>query len=190
MTPSAGRTRNALAIATPSKKVCSSSPTRAEGPARRFTACVSSPKWKCGVSVCCVRCTARYPASTSAGAAVPERANASGSTSTSATASMTGRQQCQQVIRVLTCLGEPPTDGRHVFGVGILVAPLADHPRAFDVLGGAPEPGHQRGRIPSQERGEQHRITRELVQGLQLPAPRSLLPQLRQPYPRRPDVHP
>src|SRR5213594_2917650 len=88
MTPSAGRTRNALAIATPSKKVCSSSPTRAEGPARRFTACVSSPKWKCGVSVCCVRCTARYPARTSAGAALPERANASGSTSTSATASM------------------------------------------------------------------------------------------------------
>src|SRR5919109_697427 len=88
MTPSAGRTRNALAMATPSKKVCSSSPTRAEVPATRLTACVSSPKWKWGVRVCCVRCTARYPASTSAGAAVPERANASGRSSTSATASM------------------------------------------------------------------------------------------------------
>src|SRR6266849_5447642 len=49
--PSAGRTRNALAMATPSKKVCNSNPT-------------------------------------SAGAAVPERANASGNTSTNATASM------------------------------------------------------------------------------------------------------
>src|SRR5919109_982829 len=88
MTPSAGRTRNALAMATPSKKVCSSSPTRAEVPATRLTACVSSPKWKWGVSVCCVRCTARYPASTRPGAAAPERANASGSSSTSATASM------------------------------------------------------------------------------------------------------
>src|SRR6266566_7396878 len=88
MTPSAGRTRKALAMATPSKNVCSNRPTRADVPATRLTACVSSPKWKWGVSVCCVRCTARYPASTSPGAAAPERANASGSTSTSATASM------------------------------------------------------------------------------------------------------
>src|SRR2546422_7205132 len=86
--PSAGRTRNALAMATPSKNVCNSSPTSADVPAIRLTAWVSSPKWKCGVRVCWVKCTARYPASTSAGAAVPERANASGNTSTSATASM------------------------------------------------------------------------------------------------------
>src|SRR5438128_4545439 len=88
MTPSAGRTRKALAMATPSKNVCSNRPTRADVPAMRLTACVSSPKWKWGVSVCCVRCTARYPASTSPGAAAPERANASGSSSTKATASM------------------------------------------------------------------------------------------------------
>src|SRR5213082_695849 len=88
ITPSAGRTRKALAMATPSKKVCSSSPTRADVPATRLTAWVSSPKWKWGVSVCCVRCTARYPASTSPEAAAPERANASGSSSTKATASM------------------------------------------------------------------------------------------------------
>src|SRR3989454_5900325 len=88
ITPSAGRTRNALAIATPSKKVCSSSPTSADVPASRLTAWVSSPKWKCGVTVCCVRWTARYPPNTSAGAAVPLRANASGRISTIATASM------------------------------------------------------------------------------------------------------
>src|SRR3989441_4513059 len=88
ITPSAGRTRNALAIATPSKKVCNSSPTSADVPASRLTACVSSPKWKCGVTVCWVRCTARYPPSTSAGAAAPLRANASGRISTMATASM------------------------------------------------------------------------------------------------------
>src|SRR6266699_372068 len=88
MTPSAGRTRKALAMATPSKNVCSNRPTRADVPATRLMACVSSPKWKWGVSVCCVRCTARYPASTSPGAAAPERANASGSSSTKATASM------------------------------------------------------------------------------------------------------
>src|SRR2546428_4689633 len=88
ITPSAGRTRNALAIATPSKKVCSSSPTSADVPASRLTAWVSSPKWKCGVTVCCVRWTARYPPSTSAGAAAPLRANASGRISTIATASM------------------------------------------------------------------------------------------------------
>src|SRR5689334_9413628 len=75
-------------MATPSKKVCSKRPTRADVPATRLTAWVSSPKWKWGVSVCCVRCTARYPASTRAGAAAPERANASGKSSTSATASM------------------------------------------------------------------------------------------------------
>src|SRR5206468_391228 len=63
-------------------------PTTAEVPATRLTAWVSSPKWKCGVRVCWVKCTARYPARTSAGAAGPERATASGSTSTSATASM------------------------------------------------------------------------------------------------------
>src|SRR5712691_5630477 len=88
ITPSAGRTRNALAIATPSKKVCSSSPTSADVPASRLTAWVSSPKWKCGVTVCWVRWTARYPPSTSAGAARPLRANASGRISTIATASM------------------------------------------------------------------------------------------------------
>src|SRR6266700_2770919 len=88
ITPSAGRTRKALAMATPSKKVCSNRPTSADVPATRLTACVSSPKWKWGVSVCCVRCTARYPTSTSPGAAAPERANASGSSSTKATASM------------------------------------------------------------------------------------------------------
>src|SRR5437016_8103574 len=88
ITPSAGRTRKALAMATPSKKVCSNRPTSADVPATRLTAWVSSPKWKWGVSVCCVRCTARYPASTSPGAALPERANASGSSSTRATASM------------------------------------------------------------------------------------------------------
>src|SRR5436853_3528092 len=88
ITPSAGRTRNALAIATPSKKVCSSSPTSADVPASRLTAWVSSPKWKCGVTVCWVRWTARYPPSTSAGAAPPLRANASGRISTIATASM------------------------------------------------------------------------------------------------------
>src|ERR1051325_8334815 len=88
MTPSAGRTRKAPAVATPSKNVCSSRPTSAGVPATRLTACVSSPKWKWGVSVCCVRCTARYPASTRPGAAAPERAKASGSRSTSATASM------------------------------------------------------------------------------------------------------
>src|SRR5438093_1563261 len=59
-----------------------------DGPATRATGCVSSPKWKCGVTVCWVRCTARYPANTSAGAAPPLRANASGSTSVIATASM------------------------------------------------------------------------------------------------------
>src|SRR3989441_8360500 len=88
ITPSAGRTRNALAIATPSRKVCSSSPTSADVRASRRTAWVSSPKWKCGVTVCCVRWTARYPPSTSAGAAAPLRANASGRISTIATASM------------------------------------------------------------------------------------------------------
>src|SRR5881628_2323594 len=88
ITPSSGRTRNALAIATPSKNVCNSSPTSADVPATRATGCVSSPKWKCGVTVCWVRCTARYPANTSAGAAVPLRANASGRISTIATASM------------------------------------------------------------------------------------------------------
>src|SRR4029077_1087953 len=88
ITPSAGRTRKALAMATPSKKVCNNRPISADVPATRFTACVSYPKWKWGVSVCWVRCTARYPASTSPGAAEPERANASGSSSTNATASM------------------------------------------------------------------------------------------------------
>src|SRR2546423_15607255 len=87
-TPSAGRTRKALAMATPSKKVCNNRPTRADVPATRLTAWVSSPKWKWGVRVCCVRCTARYPASTSPEAAAPERVNASGKSSTSATASM------------------------------------------------------------------------------------------------------
>src|SRR5947207_14490765 len=88
ITPSVGRTRNALAMATPSKNVCNSRPTTAELPATRLTACVSSPRWKCGVTVCWVKCTARYPARTSAGAAAPERANASGKSSTTATASM------------------------------------------------------------------------------------------------------
>src|SRR5438874_6266914 len=88
ITPSAGRTRKALAMATPSKNVWSNRPTSADVPATRLTGWVSSPKWKWGVRVCCVRCTARYPASTSAEAAAPERANASGSSSTSATASM------------------------------------------------------------------------------------------------------
>src|SRR6266581_4843956 len=40
----AERPRNALAMATPSKKVCNSSPTSAEVPATRLTAWVSSPK--------------------------------------------------------------------------------------------------------------------------------------------------
>src|SRR5437588_9074221 len=88
ITPSAGRTRKALAMATPSKKVCSNRPTSADVPATRLTAWVSSPKWKWGVSVCCVRCTARDPASTRPGASVPERANALGSISSSVTASM------------------------------------------------------------------------------------------------------
>src|SRR6267143_215141 len=88
MIPSSGRTRNALAIATPSKNVCSSSPISAEVPATELTAWVSSPKWKCGVTVCWVRCTARYPASTSAGAAGPLRDSAAGSSSTIATDSM------------------------------------------------------------------------------------------------------
>src|SRR6267378_5807879 len=88
MIPSSGRTRNALAIATPSKNVCSSSPISAEVPATELTAWVSSPKWKCGVTVCWVRCTARYPARTSAGATGPLLASASGRISTIATESM------------------------------------------------------------------------------------------------------
>src|SRR5689334_24090191 len=59
--PRLGRTWNALAIATPSKNVWSSNPISADGPAAGLTAWVSSPKWKCGVSVCWVRWTARYP---------------------------------------------------------------------------------------------------------------------------------
>src|SRR5439155_25281222 len=60
------------------------------------------PTWKCGVSVCWVRCTARQPASTRAGAAAPERANASGSTSITATASMKpapNATQCSMTAR-------------------------------------------------------------------------------------------
>src|SRR5204863_5624367 len=48
----------------------------------------TAPKGKCGITVCWVKCTAMYPARTSAGAAAPERANASGKSSTTATASM------------------------------------------------------------------------------------------------------
>jgi hypothetical protein len=46
-------------MATLSKKVWSSRPTRADVPATGGTVCVSSPKWKCGVRVCWVRWTAR-----------------------------------------------------------------------------------------------------------------------------------
>ena len=57
--PSSPETRNPLAIATPSKKVCSVSPSSAETPADRLTRWVSSPKWKWGVKTCCARWTAR-----------------------------------------------------------------------------------------------------------------------------------
>ena len=50
-----GRSRSA----TPSTNVCSSSPTSADTLTSSVTSCVSSPKWKCGASVCCVRCTSR-----------------------------------------------------------------------------------------------------------------------------------
>ena len=65
--PSA-RSRVALAIATPSTTVCSRRPTNAELLTACDTACVSSPKWKCVASVCCVRCTARKPPSATAAA--------------------------------------------------------------------------------------------------------------------------
>src|SRR5690606_2350195 len=66
-TPRLVLSRNPPAIATPSKNEWGSNPTSAQTPMPRDTiasACVSTPKWKCGVSECCVRCTTRYPAST------------------------------------------------------------------------------------------------------------------------------
>src|SRR5207245_731803 len=104
--------------------------------------------------------------------------------------SRTGRQQRQEVVRVLTCLGEPATDGGNVLRVGILLPPLPDRAPALDVLRRALEARQQRRRIARQERRNEHRITWQPVQGLLLPAPRSLLPQLRQPNPRRSDVAP
>src|SRR5207249_2099115 len=287
-------------MATPSKNVCNSRPTTAEVPATRLTAWVSSPKWKCGVRVCWVKCTARYPARTSAGAAGPERANASGSTSTKATASMkpapnarkcsigassraarrvtasapttlpsaatraypraldTGEEisarvagrilehlreqplerlpdlgpgphargqeivalhrqvlhrqrvlrrsnglndfrergagsgeQDQQVVGVFTHLGQPAAHFGNVLRIRILVAPLADSPPALDVLVGGLEPSEERGRIGGQKCRDQHRVARELVDGLQrLPPPASRIPDFRQPDPRRPDIDP
>src|SRR6266540_1659503 len=300
ITPSAGRTRNALAMATPSKNVCNSKPTSAEVPASRLTAWVSSPKWKCGVRVCWVKCTARYPARTSAGAEVPERAKASGKSSTTATASMkpapnatkcsisassraarrvtasapttlpraatraypsaldTGeeigtrvaggilehlrkqplqrlphlgprpharlqeivafhreglhgqrvprrpdgphdlrergagsREQDQQVIGILAHLRQPASYVGNMLRIRILVAPLADGPPALDVLVGGLEPREERGGIGGEKRRDQHRIARELVDGLRrIPHPASRLPDFRQPYPRRPHVDP
>ena len=55
--PSDALTPNPLAIATPSTKVCNSNPASADMLTTLVTSCVSSPKWKCGASVCCVRCT-------------------------------------------------------------------------------------------------------------------------------------
>src|ERR1051326_5328739 len=302
MTPSAGRTRKALAMATPSKNVCSSRPTSADVPATRLTACVSSPKWKWGVSVCCVRCTARYPASTSPGAAAPERAKASGSSSTSATARMnpaptarkrwtgpsaraarrvtasapatlptaatrayssaldtseqllprvarrvvehvseqprerlahlrpgphargdeivpgdgevlegqgilggadrldhlrergagsgTRREQDQQVVGVLARLGEPFAHRGQMLRVRVVVPPPPDRAPALDVLVRALEARQERGRIRRQERRDEHWIAGELVEFTGGPAPRSPLPDFRQPDPRRPDIDP
>ena len=48
-----------VAIATPSTSVCSMRPISADRLTEALTSCVSSPKWKCGASVCCVRCTSR-----------------------------------------------------------------------------------------------------------------------------------
>src|SRR3989454_86352 len=302
ITPSAGRTRNALAIATPSKKVCNSSPTSADVPASRLTACVSSPKWKCGVTVCWVRCTARYPPSTSAGAAVPLRANASGRISTSATASMnpapkatkcsitwrpsaarrvtasapttlpsaatsaystaldtgeqvrlgvagrilehlgeqalerlphvgagsharreevvagdgevlqgqgvlplshgthgfgekgegsgTRRRQREQIIGVLTHLRQPLADRRKMLRVWILVTPHANRPASVDVLVRALEAREQRRGIGCQVRRDEDGVARKLVDRADRTPPLSLLPDLREPDPRRAHVDP
>ncbi len=55
------------AMAAPSKSVCTPRPTIARYAAAGFTmapVCVSSPKWKCGATVCSNRWTPKYPTNT------------------------------------------------------------------------------------------------------------------------------
>ena len=62
MNPSGRLTRKPDAIATPSKNVWMQSPARPRYPTAGWTRAswwISSPKWKCGVSVCSVRCTTK-----------------------------------------------------------------------------------------------------------------------------------
>ena len=53
-----------------------------------LTSCTSSPKWKCGTSVCCVRCTSIKPSSISGAAPAPCCSIASGARSRIATDNM------------------------------------------------------------------------------------------------------
>jgi len=67
MAPSEGLTMKPAAMATPSNTVCTPSPRTASQPAAGWSSAsrwTSSPKWKCGATVCSNRWTPKYPSST------------------------------------------------------------------------------------------------------------------------------
>src|SRR6267378_1213439 len=74
--------------------------------------------------------------------------------------------------------------------VGVLLPPLPDGPPTLDVPVGGLEAGQQRGWIGGEERRDEHRVARQLVERVEGTAPRSPLPNLRQPYARRAHVDP
>src|SRR5213593_768517 len=57
--------------------------------------------------------------------------------------------------------------------VGVLVAPLPDGPPALDIPVGGLEAGQQRGWIGGEERCDEHRVARQLVERVEGTAPRS-----------------
>src|SRR5215472_2503373 len=65
------------------------------------SACVSSPKWKCDVTVCSKKCTIKYPVNTSSGALGPATRKLSGSISSSAVPSMNPAPSATKYCRYL-----------------------------------------------------------------------------------------
>src|SRR2546427_424275 len=102
----------------------------------------------------------------------------------------TRRRQREQIIGVLTHLRQPLADRRKVLRVRILVTPHANRPASLDVLVRALEAREQRRGIGCQARRDEDGVARKLVDRADRTPPLSLLPDLREPDPRSPDLHP
>src|SRR2546427_751727 len=156
ITPSAGRTRNALAMATPSKKVCSSSPTSAYN---RALDTGEQVRLRVAGGILehlgeqALQRLAHVGAGSHAGGEevvardgeVLQRQGVLGGADRSDDLGKTRHgmrdagcgmrwKQRKQIVRVLAHLGEPLPDLWEVFRVCVFVAPLADGAAPFDVL--------------------------------------------------------